>query len=75
MSCSMGVGEGEGDGGGEGSNWGSTIAAFEDILAVVSSSDGQGRIGTKRTENAGESKVVKSQVFVTRGWIRVTRMP
>lgn len=43
MSCSVGVCGGEGDGGGEGSNWGSAAAVFEDILAAVSSSGGQGR--------------------------------
>ena len=47
----MGVGDGEGDGGGEGSGRGSAIVTIEDILAVVSPSDGQGRIGTKQTEN------------------------
>lgn len=55
MSCSMGVGDGEGDGGGEGSGWGSAVVAFEDILAVVSSSGGQGRTGTEETAKVGGS--------------------
>ena len=58
MSCSIGVGDGEGDGGGEGSGWGSAVVAVEDILAVVSSSDDQGRSGTKETANlCGSGKV------------------
>lgn len=51
----MSVGDGEGDGGGEGSGLGSAVATFEDILAVVSSSDGQGRTGTGQTANVGGS--------------------
>lgn len=49
----MVVCEGEGDAGGEGSNWGSAVVIWEDILGPVSPSDGRGRIGTEQTENTG----------------------